>query len=484
MKTTIPIKQNNGDVKYYYDIEHRMLLLSNPIMDMILEKNTKKLESLASDEDKKYYKKKLAFLKRNGFWSNVDKTEEIDGELSPVLIESLVESINHIVFEVTDDCNLRCKYCGYGELYYDHDDRNKKYMSISDVKALMSYLYPYLSKSDGMLYFSFYGGEPLMNIKLIEQTVDYLESMFTNRSIRFSMTTNGILLNKYIDYLQKKNFRLLISFDGDRYNHSYRMFPDGSNSFDVLYTNVKAVKEKYPKFFDENVSFNAVIHNRNNIKDVEAFFLCEFEKTPRFSPLDNVGIRPEKIEEFKKMYNDMYAYLRNELPSSTEINSRFINDPFVFSLSVFMKEKLRFTSYDFYEDVKGIKRKHNIPGGTCLPFQKKLFVTVNKKILPCERIDQKYVLGTIQDSKVLMDFAKISELYNGIYKKMRSRCSVCCRGGVCSQCFFQIEHLDKHNMCPSFADKNRLSEEISNITRFVEGNTYIVPRIINEVVLR
>ena len=41
-----------------------------------------------------------------------------------------------------------------------------------------------------------------------------------------------------------------------------------------------------------------------------------------------------------------------------------------------------------------------------------------------------------------------------------------------------------NNSMYRIGDKNRLSEEISNITRFVEGNTYIVPRIINEVVLR
>lgn len=485
MKTTIPIRQGNGEVKYYYDIEQKMMLLSHPIMQKIIQKDNKDCNGLdLTCEDSTYYENKVEFLKRNGFFKNTNKKLCLDGELSPTIVEDLVKNINHVVFEVTDDCNLRCKYCGYGDMYYDHDDRNKNYMTIDTIKTFMSFLYQYLNKSEGVIYFSFYGGEPLLNFKLIEQTVEYIESLFYNREIRFGMTTNGILLHKHINYLEKKNFRLLISFDGNKYNHSYRVLPDGSNSFDILYNNVKMIKEKHQKYFDENVSFNSVIHNRNNIQDVEQFFLREFGKSPRFSPLDDAGIRPEKMEEFKLMYNDMYEYLRKHPSTSTEIQERFINDPFVFGLSVFIKEKLKYTSYNYYEDIGKEKNKHIIPGGTCLPFQKKIFLTVNNKILPCERINQNYVLGTIVNSKVIIDFSNISEFYNRIYRKMKIRCSSCYRGGACSQCFFQIEHLDQHNICPAFADENVAANGILNMIKFVEDNPYIVERIIKEVVLR
>lgn len=481
MKTTIPIKQNNGYIKYHYDINHKMLLLTHPIITMITQNN---IGPSVTSDDLKYYENKLEFLKRNGFYSDTYKETVLDGELSPMLVESLVENINHIVFEVTDDCNLKCKYCGYGDLYYDHDDRNKKYMSISTIKNFMSYLYPYLKKSIGVLYFSFYGGEPLLNMKLIEKTVDYLESMFPNRPIRFAMTTNGILISKYIDYLENKKFRLLVSFDGDKYNHNYRTFPDGTNSFDVLYSNIKLVKENHSQYFNEYVSFNTVIHNRNNIIDVEKFFLREFGKIPRYSPLDDSGIRPEKMNEFINMYNNMYEHLGKNNTTEAEINNRFIKDPFVFRLSVFMKEKLKYTNYDYYEDINASRIRHVTPGGSCLPFQKKIFLTVNDKILPCERIDQQYVLGTIKNDKVLMDFTNVSEFYNNIYRKMRKICSSCYRSGSCSQCFFQIEHLNKQNMCPAFANINRLSNEISKTIEFAEDNPGIVYRIINEVVLR
>jgi predicted nucleic-acid-binding Zn-ribbon protein len=35
-------------------------------------------------------------------------------------------NLSQLVFEVTDACNLKCKYCGYGEFYNDYDSRGNK----------------------------------------------------------------------------------------------------------------------------------------------------------------------------------------------------------------------------------------------------------------------------------------------------------------------------------------------------------------------
>ena len=32
-------------------------------------------------------------------------------------------NLSHLIFEVTDACNLRCKYCGYADLYKGYDKR-------------------------------------------------------------------------------------------------------------------------------------------------------------------------------------------------------------------------------------------------------------------------------------------------------------------------------------------------------------------------
>ena len=49
-------------------------------------------------------------------------------------IEFFVANTPHITFEVTDACNLKCPYCGYGEFYSDYDKREDKMLPV--VKAL------------------------------------------------------------------------------------------------------------------------------------------------------------------------------------------------------------------------------------------------------------------------------------------------------------------------------------------------------------
>ena len=48
-------------------------------------------------------------------------------------VTNLIANLPQLVFEVTDACNLKCKYCAYGELYNDYDKReNKKYLETNE----------------------------------------------------------------------------------------------------------------------------------------------------------------------------------------------------------------------------------------------------------------------------------------------------------------------------------------------------------------
>ena len=69
----------------------------------------------------------------------------------------------------------------------------------------------------------------------------------------------------------------------------------------------------------------------------------------------------------------------------------------------------RLTDNVYYQYNSLLKKNASIifPTGTCLPFQKKIFLTVNGDILPCERIDQKYILGHVTSEKVDLDLDAI-----------------------------------------------------------------------------
>ena len=105
-----------------------------------------------------------------------------------------------LTFEITDACNLKCEYCGYGKFYSDYDERKSTRLSPQWAKVLLDYLSS-LWKSElnvshnQSIYISFYGGEPLMNVPFIKEIISYIETLdCPSRSFTFNMKTNGVVL--------------------------------------------------------------------------------------------------------------------------------------------------------------------------------------------------------------------------------------------------------------------------------------------------
>ena len=101
-----------------------------------------------------------------------------------------------LTFEITDACNLRCEYCGYGKSYSDYDERKSTRLSPQRAKVLLDYLSslwgpePNASHNQNV-YISFYGGEPLVNVSFIKEIVSYIEEPdCPSRSFTFNMTAN------------------------------------------------------------------------------------------------------------------------------------------------------------------------------------------------------------------------------------------------------------------------------------------------------
>ena len=91
--------------------------------------------------------------------------------------ETVLHNLRHLrqlVFEVTDSCNLNCKYCGVSQLYEGHDKSEGKELPIKKAYLLLDYLFALRLKIAGVNYplvISFYGGEPLLNMKFVKQII-------------------------------------------------------------------------------------------------------------------------------------------------------------------------------------------------------------------------------------------------------------------------------------------------------------------------
>ncbi len=112
----------------------------------------------------------------------------------------MFENINFLVLWLTNDCNLRCKYC------YANGGEKKEYMTFEMARKALS-----MPKSNFKLQLA--GGEPLLNFQLIKDIYNYLK--INNKSVRLQMQTNGTLINREIAReIKKMNIAIGISMDG------------------------------------------------------------------------------------------------------------------------------------------------------------------------------------------------------------------------------------------------------------------------------
>lgn len=432
--------------------------------------------------------------KRKAYVSKHLKTNiENDFQLViPNVIESKLANLHQLTFEVTDMCNLKCKYCAFGELYGDYDERANNLLKISDVKLLLDYLIDLwnsdLNKSHGSgIYISFYGGEPLVNFNFIEETVEYIASknLYHNHII-FSMTTNAVLLKKHIQYLVNNNFRLLVSLDGDKKNNSYRIFQDGSESFSLIINNLDYVRDKYPLFFENNINFNSVLHDMNSVEETFNYIRNRFNKFTRISELNPSGLKKNQISTFNKMYKSQ----RKSLLESK--NAEYIKKKMSANLAEVMNLFIFLSRYsgNIYQDYNELLLNDEYelfetPSGTCYPFSKKMYVTVTGKILPCEKISHRFALGHVDSNCLSLDFDGISKMYNNYYNSLISKCKMCSNLKTCTLCIFNLDTIDSNPLiCPRFKNKKNLGIDLNNHIKYLSNNVSMYRKLVNEIVLQ
>lgn len=405
--------------------------------------------------------------------------------VTPDEILSNLAGLGQLCFEVTDACNLACDYCVYRDLFSDHDPREGKMMDFGIAKTTIDYLvelwekHP-TGKANDYTTISFYGGEPLLNMPLIQKTIEYIRGLKLRRNIRFNMTTNATLLDRYIDYLVEKDFSLLISLDGDQLSDRHRRYHAGKESFVEVFSNAKMVKERYPVFFREKVQFNAVLHNYNDVEPIVHFMKREFGKVPSISEINPRGLDPEKEKEYRAMYNSVYSSLDCAKDADYLIEEMGFSHPETENLIRYM----RFLGNNFYSGYlsllsNGTLRPERPAPGTCIPFQKKMFVTVNGKILQCERIGQNFSLGAVSADHIDLNIDQIAERFNDWVNRLASSCLNCGNLGVCQQCFFNVNKAETvHPVCKYHSPARRLSMISRDSRAFVAKHPEVFYKII------
>lgn len=393
-----------------------------------------------------------------------------------------------ITFEITERCNLNCKYCGYGELYNNKSHKHNRNLSIDDAVCLLKSIKDlwnegYDSTGETTIYISFYGGEPLLNMTFIKHIVSFIENNMSSFGKKFcyTMTTNALLLKKHIEYLVKKDFHILISLDGDEYATSYRVYHNDKPAFNDIITNIDYVQVNYPDFFENNISFNSVLSNCSTVNGIIHYINSKYNKIPTVSEINNVGIREDKLNIFKKMYRPKISYLSSGTDELFE-GMTFLNSPQFERIARYFQMYSPYFFFDYNELLfLTNENRKKTPTGTCMPFSKKTFLTVDGKIMPCERIGYNYVLGYVKNGLLNLDYNNVASLYNSYYEKILKGCSKCKDYAGCQNCFFNTGQLESlHGVCNYFVsqkDFDAMKNEVYEfLKRYPESYEYIMSK--------
>ena len=163
----------------------------------------------------------------------------------------------NITFIVTKDCQLACKYC------YLVGKNKQGRMTWETAKDAVDYILSHENDfPEESVIWDFIGGEPLLEIDLIDKLCDYIKFELYRlnhhwfNSYRFSFTTNGInyhtpkvqnLINK-----NKEHISIAITIDGTKEKHDLNriwLTDDGKErgSYDDVVRNIPLWLEQFPK---------------------------------------------------------------------------------------------------------------------------------------------------------------------------------------------------------------------------------------------
>jgi len=341
----------------------------------------------------------------------------------------LSDYVSQITLQVTQDCNLRCKYCTYSGNYTHQRGHEKRVMTLENMKKSIDFIMR-RSRKVKEINIGFYGGEPFLEIDNIKKCVDYIKQSYKGKTVKYTVTTNGTLLNdKVVNFLlENESFSINISFDGPKELHDInRVFVDGSGSYDCIMTQVTHIKNNYPKLFSR-MFFLSTVSPGTDLACIAEFYDANDVISDVAATYNTVNT--QDINE-SILYDDLYhntfsyEYMKSLLSAMDKYSKNKVSK--LFSTNLVDIERL----YDGLGCAVIAEKMH--PSGPCLPGVMRPFVSVDGNIYPCERIGEESEIMKIGHIDTDFDFNKVEVMLN-VGTITHEECKVCWNFIHCGLC--------------------------------------------------
>lgn len=334
--------------------------------------------------------------------------------------------IKALCLHICHDCNLRCKYCFASEGTYK---TAREYMSFEVGKKAINFLIANSGERKN-LEIDFFGGEPLMNIGVVKQIVDYARNKEKEcgKTFSFTITTNCLLINdELIEFFNKEMHNVVLSIDGRREVHNnVRKSVNGKECYDIILKNaLKLAKSRGEKSYYVRGTFTA--ENLDFASDIEFLRDCGF---------DQISVEPVVLDKDHEL-----AVREEHLPIILKEYER-LADIYLDS----RKNGKWFNFFHFMIDLANgpcITKRLSGCGSGC----EYLAVTPNGDLYPCHQFadDNAFKLGNVFVGELNNDMmARFGE--NIVNRK--EECQKCpakyyCSGGCCANNIHYAGNMNK-----------------------------------------
>lgn len=348
---------------------------------------------------------------------------------------------NHLIIEITQRCNMRCKYCIYHEEEAGYREFGSQDISFDSIrKAIdMMDLCP-----DEEISITFYGGEPLLRFDLIKQAIEYSKQKLNNKKLSFGMTTNATLVTEEIaSYLATlEDYFTLISLDGPKEIHDKnRIFPNGTGSFEATIKGLKILIDSEGEKASERINYNIVLNddNQENYEHIQSFF-----RNSGIIP-ENSVINTSYINKGSKEYKYLGVGTEEEKEFTDNLNTtdtltdwnieKFMSGNVQLDKNkLIAKENLNRRLYSIHSRLLTDKpfQFHRM-NGCCSPAKRRIYVTTNGDFSICERMGPAPFIGNVD---IGIDVEKIKKYYiDDFINAFAKYCNDCWAVHLCGLCY-------------------------------------------------
>ena len=326
--------------------------------------------------------------------------------------------VKALCLHIAHDCNLACKYCFAEEGEY-HGRRAM--MSFEVGKKALDFLVAN-SGNRVNLEVDFFGGEPLMNWQVVKDLVAYGRSLEepNHKKFRFTLTTNGVLLNDDIlEFANKEMSNIVLSIDGRKEVHDFmRPHRGGQGSYDEVVPKYIKVAESRNQM-DYYVRGTFTHHNLDFSEDV--------------LHLADLGFKQISVEPVVADETEEYAIKEADIPVILAEYDKLAKD-----IIQRRKEGKAFNFFHFMIDLEGgpcvAKRLSGCGSGT-----EYLAVTPWGDFYPCHQFVgmEQFLMGNVDEGIVNTSIREEFKTCN-VYAK--EKCKNCfakfyCSGGCAANSY-------------------------------------------------